>query len=140
MKKQSFISAFALVLLTVFAFSCAQDETLPTAAVQNDVTLDFSKAFPLPDEFQKLSEEELVAQLKTMTKEDMNKIAAEYIAENPVEERSTWFECMTCSISQPPVHPVEWSIPGYFIMVFPMEHYFQGCPCDAIHLYSAIAL
>jgi hypothetical protein len=146
MKKQSFIAAFALVLLSVFVFSCAQDEILPapaeTAAVQNEVTIDPSKAFPLPAEIQQLSEEEVVEYIKTLKKEDLDKMAADYAAGNPVEERSAWYECIICSLSRPPVYPIEWSVPGYFILVYPSGHYIlHGCNyCNNTHQYIAIAL
>ncbi|HMQ46967.1 MAG TPA: hypothetical protein PKA00_08140 [Saprospiraceae bacterium] len=130
MKKQSFISAFALVLLSVFTFSCAQEEILPTpaetAALQNEVIFDPSKVFPLPAEFQQLSEEELIAHLKTMTKEDMDKIAAEYAAQNPVSERDHLeLECLLC-LAAKPQFPINFIIPGYVIYI----HYGSGVLCN----------
>lgn len=148
MKKQSFISAFALVLLSVFAFSCEQDEFLPTVAetaiVQNEETIDASKVFPLPEKLQALSEEELIAHLKTLTKEDMDKMAADYAAQNPVSERSSAaIECMFCALAvHPAYHPNDYLIPGFFILMNPMQMYASfGCNyCSAAFQYYAVAL
>ncbi len=103
MKKQHFISALALVLLSVFFFSCVQDNTRPTAAetaaktpvetaaetaaVQNKEALDTSKSFPLPAEIQQLSEEDAIKYIQNLTDEDLKKMAAEYAAQNHVTKR-----------------------------------------------------